>query len=66
VLKYKPRLHLGDTREQFDEIRQRHDVFQVLEQGCHRDPGAAKYPDSADPLGIPLNGNATSPTEIGL
>jgi hypothetical protein len=66
VLKDKPRLLLGDAREKFDELGHRHTVFQVLEQGCHRDPGAAKHPNTTHPLGIPLYGNAACPTEIGL
>jgi hypothetical protein len=52
--------------EKFDELGQGHTVFQVVEQSCHGDPAAAKRPDTAYPLGIPLNGNAACPTEIGL
>lgn len=66
MLKDLPRLLLGDTREKCDELRQGHAVFQVLEQRCHRDAGAAKHPDTADPLGFPLHGIAACPTKIGL
>ena len=66
MFKDQPCLLLVNAREKNNVLGQVHAVFQVLEQGCHRAPGAAKHPDTADPLGIPLNGNAACPTENGF
>ena len=59
--KDQPRLRQADTSEKFEELRLSHTAYQVLEQGYHWDPGAAKHPDTADPLGDPLNGNEACP-----
>ena len=40
-------------------------AFEILEQGAHRDPGAAKYPRSAKLLRLALDGLAGSPIQHG-
>ncbi len=55
VIKHCAYLLFGDAREPLQELLDLSAVFQVLEQGRHRNTRTAKHPRAAHPLGFSLN-----------
>jgi len=51
------------ARKPFHELRDESTVFQVFEQGCHRDTGAAEHPGSTHTFRAPLNGWTRGPID---
>lgn len=66
MLQHRTGLLLRDPRKKLHKLRQGEAVFQVFEQGCHRDPGAAEHPGTTDALRITLHCGAASSPEVGL
>jgi hypothetical protein len=66
MLQHRAGLLLRDPRKKLHKLRQGDAVFQVFEQGCHRDPCAAEHPGTTDALRITLHCGAASPPEFGL
>ena len=56
VVKHRPHLLCGDTREPLDELSDLRAIFEILEKGADRNPRAAKHPRTADTIGITLDG----------
>lgn len=63
VLQDGARLRQRDAREPLEELLNRNVVLEVLEEGCHRDSGAAKHPCPAEPFGVSLDGWAAGPID---
>ncbi len=64
MLQNQPGLHDTDAREQLDELLNGNAIFQIFEQGCHRNPRTAKHPGTTDAQRILLHGRAIRPGQI--
>ena len=65
VLEDGVNLLASDAGKPFQELINRSAAFEILEQGAHRDAGAAKYPRAADLERIALYGLASRPIQHG-
>ena len=59
MLQHGARLLEGNAREELSELPDRHPVFEVLEESCHRHSRAAEHPGATDPLGVAIHHCAT-------
>ena len=66
MLKDHPGLLQSHSGKPFQEIRDLSTVFEILKKCGYRDPGASKYPRSANPARVALNCCACGPIDHRL